>query len=304
MKRILILALVVLPSLVHSRTNESLPTYQFTYGSGLFQAPRAIACGGDSLVFVADELAWTVEVFTESGSHVTSFPVGAKPAGIAVAPDGTVWVACAESCLVRAFTPAGTPIRTLYSPAHRDSIGNFEYPRAVACLADGSIHVSCDWRDRILHFSPTGTFLGELGTIYGGGNTGAFYYVPQLAVFPDGSLFFGVPYDAAVHHWTQDGTELPTFSGLVGMSPYGVAVDAPTGRAWVSGWQTILQFSAAGDTAGRIAAEPGKWENPTQLAVDHHGRLHVLTGAAVARFGTASTPARTETWGAIKARYR
>ena len=116
MHRLWILALVALPSLALAGTSETLPVYDFTYGAGQFEAPVAIACGADSFVFVADELAWTVHVFTASGVPVRVFPVGAKPAGIAVADDGTVWVACAESCFVRAFTWAGAPIRTSSSP--------------------------------------------------------------------------------------------------------------------------------------------------------------------------------------------
>ena len=304
MKRLWMFALIAMPSLVFAGTNESLPTYEFTYGSGQFQAPVAIACGADSLVFVADELAWTVHVFTIAGVPVRVFPVGAKPAGIAVAPDGTVWVACAESSLVHAFTSAGAPVRTLYSPVRGDSVGSFGYPRAIACPADGSVWVSCDYRDRILHFTAGGAFVNELGTVFGD-NTRAFYSVPQLAVFPDGSLLFGVPNDGVLHHWSPEGVELPTFSGRVPASPYGVTVDAVTGQAWVVAWQMLIHYSAAGVLVATLAQEPGKWESPRQLAADGHGHLHVITSSGIARFGpNGGTPARSTSWGAIKGRYR
>jgi hypothetical protein len=304
MKRLWMFALIAFPSLALAVTSETLPTYDFTYGVGQFPAPVAIACGADSLVFVADELAWTVHVFTASGVPVRVFPVGAKPAGMAVAPDGTVWVACAESCLVRAFTPAGAPVRTLYSPARGDTVSSFGYPRAVACLADGSLYVSCDYRDRILHFTSGGSFLNELGTVLGD-NTRAFYTVPQLAVFPDGSLLFGVPNDGVVHHWSPEGAELPTFSGRVPASPGGVTVDAVTGQAWVGAWQMLIQYSAAGALVATIDQELGKWESPRELAADGHGHLHVITMSGIARFSAnGSTPARHASWGAIKSRYR
>jgi tripartite motif-containing protein 71 len=62
-------------------------------GNGQFDHPQGIAVSASD-VYVADTLNGRVEELTRTGAFVASFSTGlSQPQGIALAPDGTVWVA-------------------------------------------------------------------------------------------------------------------------------------------------------------------------------------------------------------------
>jgi len=135
-------------------------------GDGELLYPRAIAMAPDGSLVVIDKTA-RVQRFSAEGKFLSAFPMpdgqAGKPTGLAVAADGSLWVADTHYHRVLVFTPEGKLLREIGRVGNDP--GCFLYPTHVAFAPDGRVFVSeYGGNDRISVFSPDGNFLTSLGS--------------------------------------------------------------------------------------------------------------------------------------------
>ncbi len=177
-------------------------------------------------------------IFGSSGNQAGQFK---RPRDIAVAPDGSIYIADSDNHRIQHFTPGGQFINQWGSfadlAAGAAPGGTFNQPWGVAVAPDGSVYVSDTWNHRIQKFTPDGQFV----TMWG--------YFGQ-AEAPDG--FWG---------------------------PRDIVVDMQ-GRVYVTdtGNKRVVVFDANGQPLtqfGGLGFAPGEFDEPVGLAIDEIGRVYV-----------------------------
>ena len=123
-------------------------------------------------------LAGTMNEGLEDGPGASAW--FAQPSGLAVAPDGAVWVADAETSALRrvsglgggvAVVPEGVEVRTavgqgLFDFGHRDGPAEqalMQHPLGVATLPDGSVVVADTYDGALRRFAPAAGDAGSVG---------------------------------------------------------------------------------------------------------------------------------------------
>ena len=130
-------------------------------------APIAVAVRGDEL-FVADALAGRVDVWSKDGTPrrvISSKGNGPdqlqRPAGIAIGPQGHVYVTDMELSIVKELDVDGRYIKSIGGPGDRP--GYFARPKGIAIDAAGRIYVADTQWDKVQIFSPEGQLLLYFG---------------------------------------------------------------------------------------------------------------------------------------------
>ena len=164
-----------------------------------------------------------------------------RPRGLAVAPDGSIYVADSDNNRIQHLTPDGNVLHTWGTFADilqgEAPPATFNQPWDVAVGPDGSVYVADTWNHRIQKFTAEGEFITMWG-FFGQGET------------PD--AFWG---------------------------PRSVVVDAQ-GRVFVSdtGNKRIVVFDPNGNFItqfGELGFAPGQFSEPVGLALSDDGRLYV-----------------------------
>jgi uncharacterized protein (TIGR03663 family) len=181
-------------------------------------------------------------VIGENGTGESQFN---SPHGIALAPDGTLFVADTNNNRIQLFSSEGIFLNTwgTFGDINAGSalIGTFNQPWALAVSPDGKfVYIVDTWNHRIQKFSTSGMPI----------------------------TMWGNP--------LYDPTATSSF-GLWG--PRGIAVDA-TGRVYVAdtGNKRILVYNSDGEfimQIGKEGIELGQFEEPVGLAFDAQGFLYV-----------------------------
>ncbi len=191
------------------------------------------------------------------------------PEGVAVGPDGRIYVADAVQGRVHVLAPDGSP-QALWA-------GDLGQPSDVA-VGDGVVYVADPPGERVVVVghdgSPRATWRLP------GGPAALAWHRDRLLVLLSGA--------AAVVVLAPDGTELARWGepGRPMRGPRGLAV-APNGQVWVAdyGARQLWRFDEAGVLLTALqVSQDGVVVAPTDVAVDANGEVYVLTDAYWYRF--------------------
>jgi sugar lactone lactonase YvrE len=143
--------------------------------AGQFQAPRGIALAPDGSLYVADSGNNRIQHLSPDGNVLQvwgSFadvskgkaPGGTfnEPWGVAVAPDGSVYVADTWNYRIEKFTSDGKFLQ-MWGSGPAEGNDQFYGPRGLAVDSLGHVFVADTGNKRIVIFDGSGNFLGEFG---------------------------------------------------------------------------------------------------------------------------------------------
>ena len=209
----------------------SLGGWSGVRGNGKYQMqdPADVAIHGDD-VYVADTWNGRVQHLTTAGQFRDTAADGLYgPRGVAVAPDGKVWIADSGNNRM-AIVQAGQPVRYIgKTGAGADGLSS---PLGVAIAASGRVYVADIGNHRIQVLGADGKFERSISV-----SAWTSPMEPYLAVDDKDNLFVSVPAASAVleldrsgklvHRWDGDD------SGKKFLKPTGLALDAGNGVLYV-----------------------------------------------------------------------
>jgi uncharacterized protein (TIGR03663 family) len=215
-----------------------------------------------------------------------------KPRNLAVAADGTLYVADTENHRIQHIQTDGTVLHMWGSFADSSKGaapgGTFYEPWGIALGADGSVYVADTWNHRVQKFSPSGQFLTMWGTFGQAESPTAFWGPRGLAFDSQGRLFVTDTGNKRVVIFDVDGNYINQF-GTVGMQagefdePVGIAISKTDVVYIADTWNQRIQ-AFMGDSAGNytplIAWDITGWygqslDNKPYLAIDSNDHLFV-----------------------------
>ena len=205
-----------------------------------------------------------------------------NPAGVAVDPEGNVWVADTFNHRIQKFNSKGEFILKSGSLGAAD--GQFKEPYGIAADSVGNVWVADTRNHRIQKFNSKGEYLLKFGT-KGSGN-GQLSSPFGLAFDPAGNLWVAEQGGARIQKFNSKGEYiLKSGSGGSGdgkfSEPLGIASDSD-GNVWVadSGNGRIQKFDSKGrflDKFGKFGSGDGQFEYPTGIGIDAAGTLWVAS---------------------------
>jgi hypothetical protein len=174
---------------------------------GEFNFFEGIAVDADGFVYVADTGNHRIQKFNRSGEFVSQWGAYCqtdfnrdgvqekecngmfyKPEGVAVAPDGSLYVVDAGNSRIQKFDSSGIFLDKWGRYAYGGGKGTFNYPRGIAVSGDGSVYVVDNRSGLVQKFTSDGTFILQWGGF--GAGEGEFWYPNGgIDVAPDGSVY-------------------------------------------------------------------------------------------------------------------
>jgi len=187
-------------------------------------APRAIAAGRNDDLYVADSRNHRILHIASDGNLLDEWgtfadqatgnaPTGTfnEPWGIAVGPDGSVYVSDTWNHRVQKFTKEGKPLTTWGQygqplPEAPESKSFFWGPRGVAVDSQGHVFVADTGNKRIVIFDEDGNYLTDFGTA--GLDAGQFDEPVGVAVADDGTVYVTDTWNQRIQSFApnEDGT--------------------------------------------------------------------------------------------------
>ena len=273
--------------------------------------PGGVAVGADDSLWVSDTLSGTIWRVAGDGTTAPvvlgrpGFEPGRDvatrvlaPAGLAQAPDGSMFVADSSGHRVCAVTADGS-VRVVAGGAngYRDgasTAARFRNPLDVAFAPDGACYVADTGNNRIRRIAPDGSVTTVAGSIYdygdGRGAAARFRRPAAIDVDVEGTCYVADTGNNAVRRITLDGA-VTTLAGAppggdgdetrvgVGLCwPTGLAA-GPAGIVWVAdhGNGALRRIGPAGESSTSLRFAGLRW--PVSVALRADGTL-VVAGAA------------------------
>jgi DNA-binding beta-propeller fold protein YncE len=270
----------------------------------------AVACDPRDRVFVFSRAEHSVMVFDRDGSLKYSWGEGqfARPHGIHIGQDDSVWCTDDSDHTVRKFTPDGKLLLTLGASGKPSDTGAtsvdfrtikragppFHYPTNIAIAPDGNIYVADGYGNARIHkFGPDGRLLFSWGEP--GAGQGQFRIPHGIAIGDDSTLYVADRENSRIQLFAPDGKYLTEWNDVArpcqvfvrrdqvfvaelgyraGMWP---GTSAPTTNA--TGGR-ISVFDRRGKLAARwgggdVPCSPGDFFAPHDICVDSHGDIYV-----------------------------
>lgn len=275
-----------------------------TLGTTPLSAPRGLAFAPDGTFYAADSRNHRILRLAANGSLIGQWgaygdgvgapnPAGTfnEPWGVAVGPDGSVYVSDTWNHRIQKFSADGKPLKMWGRFGQGESPDAFWGPRGIAVDSQGRVYVADTGNKRIVIFDADGNFIGQFGSP--GFDPGQFDEPVGIAVAPDGTVYVADTWNQRVQAFTAsaDGTIwLPArqwdINGWAGQSvdnkPF-IAV-APNGRIFVAdpeGYR-ILEFDSEGNFIrawGDYGIGPAEIGLAAAVAVDAQGHVWVTDAA-------------------------
>jgi sugar lactone lactonase YvrE len=297
-------------------------------GDGQFSTPWGIAVGPDGSVYVSDPVGVTkdycIQKFDSNGTFIAKWGrYGSgngefdSPYGVAVGPDGSVYVADTWNNRIQKFDRDGVFISKWGNYGQGD--GEFNMPSGVAVSADGSVFVTDTENHRIQKFDSNGTFIMKWGNI--GSGDGEFKYPSGIAIDTDGSVYVSdsenyriQKFDSSGHFiakWGSEGSgdEQFSFARGIAIAPDGSVYVADMNNDRVqkmnaedivatlfqttlpinqpaSVWQDYVTDIGALDTKGKIYLEAILKNSLGQIIAEASHPFYIVEGDTVLSFST------------------
>ncbi len=282
--------------------------------SGQFNAPHGMATAPDGNVYVADSNNHRIQKIDSSGNMVLAFgsysgPNNNNPApgtfnepwGVAVGPDGSVYVADTWNHRIQKFDAAGKFLKAWGNAGQTDANAGgqpniFWGPRDVAVGKDGRVYVTDTGNKRIQVFDSEGVFITQFGG--GGIQPGQLDEPVGLAIAPDGNVVVNDTWNQRIQVLTPEGQPVLQWEikGWLDQSvttkPY-VTVDK-NGNVYTvdpTGFR-VLVFGPDGTfkaTFGDVGTDDKSFQLPIGVAVDEGGNVYVSDASLnrILRFSAA-----------------
>jgi DNA-binding beta-propeller fold protein YncE len=280
---------------------------------GQFQSPRAIAVASDGSLYVADSRNNRIQHLTAEGRLINAWgsfadvskgaaPGGTfnEPWGIALGPDGSVYVSDTWNHRVEKFTPAGQFVTMWGHFGQAETPDAFWGPRGIAVDPAGRVYVVDTGNKRVVIFDSSGKAIAQFGQA--GADPGQFDEPVGIALDADGKIFVADTWNQRVQVFNPDFTN-DTFSpvaqftveGWYGQSlenkPF-IAVDGQ-GRIYVTDPEgaRVLEFTPGGAILKVWGLSGGGGSSlPSGIALDSRGALW-MSDASQQRLEEYNNPA-------------
>lgn len=234
----------------------------------------------------------------------------AEPYGVALAPDGDVWVADTGHDRVAEFTPSGHLVASLH-PATR--LGGLDQPEGITLDAAGHIFVADTGHNRVIEISRADRVLVTFGS-----GRGRLDQPVAVAVSSFGDVWVADQGHSRVVEFTADGR----YHRAIGVpTQAGVALDA-LGNVWVSSpgsaqGNSVQEFSRPvigccrsapprratvtwATSAGSRSGRPGRSTSRSRTTAWY--RCSARPGASSpSSAGSPASPRRMRTWSSRRA---
>ncbi len=193
-----------------------------------------------------------------------------EPKGVAVGPDGNIYVTDTAGSTITVFSPEGAILRTWGRKGNGD--GEFNEPWGIAVAPDGSVFVADTWNHRVQKFDAQGRFITKWGLFEASTEPYRFYGPRDIAISPSGDVLVADTGNKRIQVFDQDGAFLRAF-GSEGTAPgqfrepVGVAVGRD-GRVYVadtwnqriqvfdSSYQPLAQYPVQGWSSQSVTNKP------------------------------------------------
>lgn len=288
--------IIGLNATLNTRTDKDiyLPTEAVTGITSIVNGPFGIENG--SLKVSVSGIASTA---AGGFKHFLPKEVGAifnYPWGIAVGPDGSIYVVDTDNHCVQKFDSNGNFITKWGSFGWSD--GQFYYPNSIAAGSDGFVYVADTENHRIQKFDSSGTFI----TTWGAEGTAneQFYQPSGIAISFDGYVYVADTGNDRVQKLNSNGNFISKWGGYGRSdgqfnSPYGVGV-GPDGSVYVADTYNdrIQKFDANGQFItkwGSSGSGDGQFYWACGIAVGTDGSVYVADAGSdrIQKFSSSGT---------------